>query len=245
MGRPRWPKMKSHHLMWRLKLQIFLVLFPHLKSTFDIHHISCVSSSSTFGIFNFHMHNIDHNFTWFKTRGSFPFLDLLFFFFMFNVVKIWVPHTQHWLQQKISSSHLVCFFKFHIANILITFQLHMQGKSGTAKALLWAFSSLDNKFSCNMHISTILKVKQCSLFFCKYLSGAVTNESSMSAGRHPEHAPVEQDPRRSIRRQPGADQQQGRVQACRGALRHHQQGNLLQKDLFFSNYNFLSRSTPR
>ena len=41
----------------------------------------------------------------------------------------------------------------------------MQGKSGTAKALLWAFSSLDNKFSCNMHISTILKVKKCSLFF--------------------------------------------------------------------------------
>ena len=102
MGRPRWPKMKSHHLMWRLKLQIFLVLFPHLKSTFDIHHISCVSSSSTFGIFNFHMHNIDHNFTWFKTRGSFPFLDLIFF----------------------SSCLMLLRFEFHIHNIDYSKRFH-------------------------------------------------------------------------------------------------------------------------
>ena len=33
-----------------------------------------------------------------------------------------------------------------------------QGKSETAKGLLWAFSTLDNKFSCNIHISTMLKV---------------------------------------------------------------------------------------
>ena len=57
--------------------------------------------------------------------------------------------------------------------------------------------------------------------FCKYLSGAISNESTMSARRHPQHDSAQQDFGGSLRREPGADQQQGRVQyACRGALRH-------------------------
>ena len=48
--------------------------------------------------------------------------------------------------------------------------------------------------------------------FCKYLSGAISNESTMSARRHPQHDSAQQDFGGSLRREPGADQQQGKAE---------------------------------
>lgn len=53
---------------------------------------------------------------------------------------------------KAQVEYLAIFFRSRESRVMT------QGKSETAKGLLWAFSTLDNKFSCNIHISTMLKV---------------------------------------------------------------------------------------
>ena len=54
--------------------------------------------------------------------------------------------------------HHSCFLFIWLLIKICFHKLNQQGKSETAKGLLWAFSTLDNKYSCNTHIATILKV---------------------------------------------------------------------------------------